>query len=116
MNKTMTSILMASALAVASTAAIAAPKDRGGKVSVDDSGIVTIAFENRGDCQSTTAKLRNGIRGVLPTSSSTENAVAKPLRTVLCQEDGAEVDLFDPRLGLSEKEINAIIAFIKKFG
>jgi hypothetical protein len=109
----MTSILMASALAVASTAAIAKPKDRGGELSVSGT-MLSIAFENRGDCQSATAKLRNGVRTLLPFSSSTENAVAKPLRSAICNGDVLSVDLAKQNLTLDE--INLIKDFIEDNG
>jgi hypothetical protein len=110
MKKTLTSLLMASALMVASTAAVAAPKnDRGGTVTVNGT-MVSVAFVNRGDCQSTTAKLRNGIRGLAPLSSSTENAVTKPLRNVICENNGVVIDLANQ--ALTEAEIAAILNFI----
>jgi hypothetical protein len=118
MMKVSAALLVASALVFAPAASIAAPNDRGGDVKLDGSTL-TLTFANRGDCQSTAAKLRNGIRGLVSGANSTVNAVAKPITNVVCQGSTGnepvetQVDLLKVP-GITRDDLAEIAAFIKE--
>ncbi len=116
MIKVSAALLVASALAFAPAVSTAAPKDRGGEVTLEGS-VLKLTFANRGDCQSTAAKLRNGVRGLVPGSNSTVNAVAKPIINVVCKSSKgnepvvSEIDLLEVP-GITSADLAEITTFI----
>ncbi len=118
MIKSTTALLMASALAFAPTFATAASKDRGGTVTLEGT-VLTLSFVNRGDCQSTASKLRNGVRALVPGSNSNVNALAKPITNAVCKSSpgkGPVVSQIDLATvpGLTPADIAAIQDFIEQ--